>query len=83
MHRWIQRTKQQLTAHGLPPSATHRLDHRQMAHHWWLARACGRDVSAVPNLRAAGLHVYWVVYWVLYKARQVVRRLRSGKRKAA
>jgi hypothetical protein len=83
MRAAIARAKAQLAADGLPPTATHRLDHRQMALHWWLARACGRDVSAVPNWRAALLHVYWVGYWALYKAEAALRALkaRTGRRR--
>lgn len=84
MSDWIERTKQQLAAEGLPPQATHRFDHRQLAHHAWLAKACGPDVSAMPNWRSVLMHVYWVSYWLMFQAGQWGRYIRqiSSKKEA-
>ena len=60
-------------AGGLPPEPAHRLDHRQLEYHRWLARAAG--VSACPDWRAAALCVYWTALWLAFEARRLAGRL--------
>jgi hypothetical protein len=75
MAAWVEREEARRVAGGRPPGATHRFDHRQMAHHKWLAKSCGPDVQRVPDWTAAALHAYWAAAWAAFAVQQWARAL--------
>ncbi|KAF8055472.1 FMO GS-OX-like 3 [Scenedesmus sp. PABB004] len=76
MAAWAAAHAASLAAEGLPPSRTHYLDHKQLTYHAWLARRCGRGVTALSGWRAVVLHGFWVWRWLLAAAARLRRRRR-------